>query len=149
MCRTLHFGHKGSSKMDTKAGVEGESKGEGHDSSQIFNFFPKLAPELRNKIWEEHCIQAEPRIIDLWLTKDSTKKKMKYGSNSRAPAILHTSREARGMGLQYYTFLFTKEIESEDSEDVETPRQQRLYVNWEHDIIFPIPFHLVSLHEDP
>jgi hypothetical protein len=134
--------------MDTKAGIEGESKGEDHDFGRIFTLFPKPAPELRNKIWEEHCTQAEPRTIDLWLTNDSTEKKMKYRTHSRAPAILHTSREARGIALQYYTLLFAKETEIEDYEDVENPRRPRLYVNWEHDIIFPVPFHDISLHED-
>jgi hypothetical protein len=70
---------------------------------------------------------------------------MKYGTHSQAPSILHTSKEARSVGLQYYDLLFGGEIKGETGKNVGSPKKPYIYVNWKHDILFPVPF----LHEDP
>jgi hypothetical protein len=134
-----------STNKDAAVNTKSERQGKGDKLDQVFTLFPKLPPELRDKIWNEHCAQLQPRIVDLWPTTDSTEKKMRYGTHSQAPTILHISREARSIGLQYYKLLFEEDIQRETVRDFETPKKPHIYVNWEHDILFPVPF----LHEDP
>jgi hypothetical protein len=134
-----------STNKDAAVNTKSERQGKGDKPDQVFTLFQNLPPELRNKIWNEHCAQLQPRIVDLWATKNSTAKKMKYGTHSQAPTILHISREARSIGLKYYKLLFEEDIQRETVRDVETPKKPHIYVNWEHDILFPVPF----LHEDP
>lgn len=130
---------------DAAVDTNSKRQGKGNKPDQVFTLFPNLPPELRNKIWNEHCTQYEPQIIDLWATKDSTETKMRYGTHSQAPPILHTSREARSIGLKYYKLLFEEDIQGEIFRDIGNPKKPHIYVNWEHDILFPVPF----LHEDP
>lgn len=109
------------------------------ESALLFTFFPELPPELRNKIWNEACF--ETRIIDLWLVKGSTPNKIIYGSYCHSPAILHTSREARGIGLQHYVLVFGTAIKTYGPDGVQREcAEAHIYVNWDYDIIFPLPF---------
>jgi hypothetical protein len=129
-----------STNVDVAVDTEIEHQSKADKPNQVFTLFPKLPPELRNKIWNEHCTQSEPRIIDLWGTKNSTMEKMRYGTHSKAPPILHTSNESRYIGLKYYKLLFEGEIQGEGVEGVGNPKKPHIYVNWEHDILFPVPF---------
>lgn len=126
--------------MGTQANGNGERKGGrvGNRSGRVFTCFPKLPPELRNRIWKEHCGDYEPRIIDLWLKESSTKDNLIYCTHSRAPALLHTSREARSVGLQHYDLF--------QDDDDEAPAGPRIYVRWDSDIIFPVPFDYEEPH---
>lgn len=108
----------------------------------IFTLFPKLTPELRNKIWKEAWFQI--RIVDLWLTEAFTSNHITYRSHCRPPGILHTSREGRGIGLQHYALVFRKD-KSRNARDAQTRTQPLIYVNWDCDIILPVPF----LYNDP
>jgi len=100
--------------MGTQANVNSERKGGGvgNRSGRVFTKFPKLPPQLREQIWKEHCGDYEPRVVDLWLKESSTEDNLIYGTHSRAPALLHTSSEARRIGLQHYD-LFQYEDEDE------------------------------------
>lgn len=75
-----------------------------------------------------------------------------YTHCGTVPSILHTSREARTVGLQYYQLEFgteTKEMFSRPSRgslSFSTP--PRIFVNWECDIIYPITDSQSDL-EDP
>ncbi len=129
-----------STNKDAVVKTKSERRGKGDKADQVFTLFPKLPPELRDKIWNEHCAQLQPRVVDLWATKDSTEEKMKYGTHSQASTILHISREARSIGLKYYKLLFEEDIQRETVRNVETPKKPHIYVNWEHDILFPVPF---------
>jgi hypothetical protein len=137
--------------MGTQANVNSERKGGGvgNRSGRVFTKFPKLPPELREQIWKEHCGDYEPRVVDLWLKESSTEGNLIYGTHCRAPALLHTSSEARRIGLQHYDlFHFEDEDDNEDEDDdenegiqeVEAAARPRIYVCWDKDIILPVPF---------
>ncbi|KAH8786333.1 hypothetical protein F5882DRAFT_123013 [Hyaloscypha sp. PMI_1271] len=105
--------------MGTQANVNSERKGGGvgNRSGRVFTKFPKLPPELREKIWKEHCGDYEPRVVDLWLKESSTEDNLIYCTHSRAPAILHTSSEARHIGLQHYDLFQHDEDDDDDDEN--------------------------------
>ena len=73
---------------------------------------------------------------------------MRYGTHSKAPPILHTSKEARYIGLKYYKLLFEGEIQGGIVKDVGNPKKPYIYVNWDHDILFPVPIFCFMLHVD-
>lgn len=97
---------------------------------EVFTCFPNLPPELRQKIWKEGCCVS--RNIDLWVTKNRNPGKLNRhpficrSHSQRPPAILHTTKEAREVGLRYYS-LFALTL---------SPGQ--IYVHWNCDIICPI-----------
>jgi hypothetical protein len=72
----------------------------------LFSFkpFPKLAPELRLKIWAYAACQPRTLLLsDNWdaPATDTSRKGIENGNN--VPAILHTCSEARQEGLEHYT----------------------------------------------
>jgi len=72
----------------------------------LFSFkpFPKLAPELRLKIWAYAACQPRTLLLsDNWdaPVTDPNRKVIENGND--VPAMLHTCSEARQEGLKYYT----------------------------------------------
>lgn len=121
-------------------------KGANHESGVMFTLFPKLSPELRNNIWKHAC--SIPRILDLWReglpsfgdrVPGTNIKPFLYRSHSRTPAILHTSKESRKVGLEHYTLAFGMRVKNKESAVVRTVAQPKIYINWEYDILFPVP----------
>jgi len=143
-------GVKSEAASDVMSEVESEAESK-HEGPR-FTCFPKLPPELRNKIWKGAC--SVPRIIDLWAVPIFGKTgeeffsenfsrigPIAYKSHSRQPpAILHTSREARTLGLECYSLEFGDEIkESINGVEVKMSIPAKIYINWKCDIICPMP----------
>jgi hypothetical protein len=62
-----------------------------------------------------------------------------FKSHSQPP-ILHASKEARSIGLQYYELSFEAKTAAMIGQvDVEISIPPRVYVHWEYDIICPMP----------
>ena len=73
----------------------------------MFPHFGRLPIELRTKIWG--IAASEPRVIKLLEVSDSNscysmpeKLSLIVPGQSKVPAILHVSKEARAEGLRYY-----------------------------------------------
>jgi hypothetical protein len=78
--------------------VDNESISE-EQSGPVFTLFPKLPPELRNKIWKNACFVT--RLIDLWYfpigekefrdarIKGFNKRRWVYRSHSKTPLIMY------------------------------------------------------------
>jgi hypothetical protein len=69
-----------------------------------FKLFPKLAPELRLKIWTYAACQPRTLLLsDNWdaPATDPNRKVIENGND--VPAILYTCSEARQEGLKHYT----------------------------------------------
>jgi hypothetical protein len=95
--------------------------------------FSRLPTELRRAIWKEACnlrklVDIQPTVLTELETQDRTSRmqialapadyrngtnKFEYKTMSQAPAILHTSPEAREVGLESYSLEFgTQYIET-------------------------------------
>jgi len=86
------------STESTHTVVDNESMTE-EQSGPVFTLFPKLPPELRNKIWKNACFVT--RFIDLWYfpvgekefrdacIKESSKRLWVYKSHSQTPPIMY------------------------------------------------------------
>jgi hypothetical protein len=84
------------STESTHTVVDNESITE-EQSGPVFTLFPKLPPELRNKIWKNACFVT--RFIDLWYfpvgekefrdacIKESSKRLLVYKSHSQTPPV--------------------------------------------------------------
>ncbi|CZR60158.1 uncharacterized protein PAC_10054 [Phialocephala subalpina] len=130
-------------------------------AAKMFTPFPRLPIELRLKVWKYACFK--PRLIDLWFVpvadkRDSFKfdefqQPFIYESHCRqAPAVLHTSQEARNVGLQHYSLEFGSKFEGQvifpmsgfenflmARGTIEVSMPPQIYVNWACDIICPMP----------
>ncbi|KAE9366115.1 hypothetical protein N431DRAFT_472673 [Stipitochalara longipes BDJ] len=62
-----------------------------------FEWFPKLPPELRIKIWK---LVPESRIVEIRFPRDGRKNTHRFFASF--PAILHSCRESRREGLKQY-----------------------------------------------
>lgn len=116
----------------------------------LFTCFPKLPPELRHKIWHNAC--SVPRLIDLWpkLTGPAETAQDFFeefeippfilkSHCQRIPPILHTSKEAREVGLQNYELSFgTAFNQSMHGARFLITKDPEIYVNWKYDIIYLI-----------
>ncbi|KAF8857016.1 hypothetical protein BDZ45DRAFT_674977 [Acephala macrosclerotiorum] len=118
-----------------------------------FTCFPNLPVEIRLKIWKEACFQ--PRVIDSYLTCPGDEEESHYIwclfsrdqfltfvtiTARRAPEILHTSQEARKIGLENYTLEFgrTGETTVAGGTTLTLTTPPKVYINWNSDIICPI-----------
>ncbi|KAG4427716.1 hypothetical protein IFR05_016802 [Cadophora sp. M221] len=129
----------------------------------MFTIFPLLSLEMRLLVWEFVCFQ--PRLVDIWPTKSGIELLARlfleegfeepyynYTHCGTVPSILHTSREARTVGLQYYQLEFGTEAKADNSGasrgtlSFSTP--PRIFVNWECDIVCPM-LELQSEFMDP
>jgi hypothetical protein len=135
-----------------------EEKGCEEDKGLYFTPFPKLPPELRNKIWKTGCF--EPRNIDLWIHRVMEDPNMgdldfgpdikdvledieycTYRSHTRPPALLHTCSESRTVALKHYSVPFDVEIKLPlGCATLKIAIPAWIYVNWECDIIYPLHF---------
>ncbi|PVH79850.1 hypothetical protein DL98DRAFT_572316 [Cadophora sp. DSE1049] len=120
---------------------------------KTFTCFPKLPFELRTMILTHACL--ETRIIDIWAMKLRLKDFNGFPSSldewpykwrsqaERAPALLHTSRETRTVGLKHYSlafktsFVLHDEITDATTGVVITPAH--IWVNWHCDVIYYMP----------
>ncbi|CZR64274.1 uncharacterized protein PAC_14172 [Phialocephala subalpina] len=137
-----------SSNADILAGASRKK----NKPSSIFTCFPNLPVEIRMKIWKEACFQ--PRVVDSYLTCPGDEEESHYIwhlfdrdqfltfvtiTARRAPAILHTSQEARKIGLENYSLEFGRTGETTVAGDttltLTTP--PKVYINWNSDIICP------------
>lgn len=130
------------------------------DNGRTFTCFPRMPLELRLEIWRlASCV---PRTVDVWTATDdfsdcrniftfqrteSPKPSIYYTANA-VPGILHTSREAREIGLQSYILDLGNHFETSPTLaphfevrrillrlEVVVPPQ--IYINWKYDIICP------------
>jgi hypothetical protein len=154
-------------ESDTNDSDEVTSSYSSESSEEVrleFEYFGRLPTEIRLKIWTQVCL--EPRVIDLWAVptiqeRNSIDNAFYYATHSRVPSILSVSKEARKVGLEYYTL----EFESNFKEIIGTSRWHRyrcmgkpdcdcrhscctkitttsephIYVNLNCDIICPMP----------
>ncbi|PMD49319.1 uncharacterized protein K444DRAFT_713022 [Hyaloscypha bicolor E] len=129
--------------------VDNESITE-EQSGPVFTLFPKLPPELRNKIWKNACFVT--RLIDLWkfpigekefrdaCIEEFNKTIWVYKSHSQTPLIMHTPQEARAVGLGYYKLSFGKNFSAKIGQsEVIMSTPARIYLHWEYDVICPMP----------
>ena len=65
-----------------------------------FSLFPQLVAELRLQIWHLACCSARVVEVQYDLNKD------RFVSKSRAPSVLHVSRESRHEALRIYKLYF-------------------------------------------
>lgn len=120
-----------------------------NEQPKKFTLFPKMALELREMVWSQAC--KVERVVDLWFEPlggraglplfdtISESPPIVYKSCAKVPAILHTSKEARATGLEYYTLDFgNKTTYYEGSTTMEFTSSARIYVNWDFDILCPM-----------
>ncbi|PVH76746.1 hypothetical protein DL98DRAFT_657210 [Cadophora sp. DSE1049] len=113
------------------------------DQQRTFTCFSKLPTEIRFKIWR--LAAPEPRNIDVGVIYEiqvTGDQLGTYVSTSwhttgvrRVPNILHVNRESRLLTLESYTLVFDM---STLTQEVSSPSQGRIYVNWERDTICPM-----------
>jgi len=112
-----------------------------NETCTTFTCFPKLAVELRCKIWREVCFRR--RNICIWFKElgqwveegehgpeVSPFRAFMYLSDSTHPTILHVSHESRTEGLKHYTLDFGIE-NAHPRFTVSCPA--RTYINWKAD----------------
>jgi len=110
-----------------------------------FTCFPKLAPELRGKIWKEAC--KVTRNVDLWVLDSSyfssTDRYLhgnphSFSSSCHPPSVLAACKESRAEGLKHYTLDFGTKA------DINHPNAKvsftistlpKIYFNWECDML--------------
>jgi hypothetical protein len=137
---------------EVKLAVSTESKVE---DTHVFTCFPKLPLEIRRMIWKEAC--SVERVLDIWaVTLDVAGTtaffKKAYGtvpfsymSHCKHPAVLHTSRESRSVGLENYCLSFGTESKSYvKCIEIKAASPVRIYVNWEFDVVLPMRVPLVE-----
>jgi len=92
--------------------------------SKTFPQFPQLPPELRSYIW--YLTSHMPRVLEVngYETTVSFRRVARLTSKTIVPAILHTTRESRSIGLKYYEKLSP------------TMYFSKTYVNWGVDWIY-------------
>lgn len=80
-----------------------------------FTIFRKLAPELRNMIWE---LVPEANVVEIWAEQEWTvdpdgEPKRVFGlfASYKVPAVLQVSREARIVALKCFTKIFEAQTE--------------------------------------
>lgn len=80
---------------------------------ETFTCFPRLPLELRDSIWTHASFGS--RNLDTWMEflgemrynrPSDSSQSFRYATMSRPPPILHTSREARNVGLRQYHSMF-------------------------------------------
>lgn len=115
------------------------------DENFRFTFFPKLPLEIGDIIRAEGC--NEERIIDVRAVAISglenedffmraaddeiPKPFMVKSFTYTIPAILHTSQEARKVGLKHYSLQFGTDVERKvGPATVKISTPTRIYVNW-------------------
>ncbi|KAK0101103.1 hypothetical protein ONS95_012913 [Cadophora gregata] len=125
-----------------------------HEKELRFTLFPKLPLELRDMIWGHSC--NEERIIDVRAVvisglenedffmrpeDNQTPKPFQVKSFTyTVPSVLHTSKEARKIGLQHYSLEFGTKIERKvGPATIKISTPARIYVNWNRDLIFQLP----------
>ncbi|PVH75476.1 hypothetical protein DL98DRAFT_643998 [Cadophora sp. DSE1049] len=96
-----------------------------------FTCFPKLPTELRLRIWDSASFL--PRDLDVWVKSIANllgcqifTETYKFHSAHLAPAILHTSHEARVQGLKHYRLAFGVDFMDEPLRVSTLPR---IYLN--------------------
>lgn len=106
--------------------------------------FDKLPVELRLKIWKEVCFI--PRNIDVrelyarrW-PGDRVYPDIfsKYRSYNPIPPILHTSHEARMVGLQHYSRSFATQMNLDGPPRLDVYFPPRIYANFDVDFVVPM-----------
>lgn len=121
------------------------------DDGPLFTCFKKLPLELRRKIWKYACCVS--RLIDLWAVPVYTANSeewfldnfgsvgpLVFKSHSRPPAVLHTSKESRAIGLESYSLEFGDEMKRQiNGATFKVSIPNTIYVNWQSDIICPMP----------
>lgn len=118
-----------------------------------FHLFPQLPIELRHTIWDEACCVS--RVVDLesWpLTGDGgyggigdalfdsfRQVAFVISTGSGHPPILHTSREARLVGLKHYKldlgteYRIDKMVGDQGMVHIDIKVDPRIYLNWNYD----------------
>jgi hypothetical protein len=112
----------------------------------MFTLFPKLPPELRNKIWAAASNQ-EPRTLDIWTdfkrceVGNSTFYTQWYSTELAKPplpAVLKTSRESRAEAKKHYKHEFRTHMSLANGVTVIIPA--RIYINYACDTLVPRGF---------
>jgi len=112
--------------------------------------FLLLPAEIRLKIWKLCCLQSrnitilsvgvgefiETNPIDRSSRDDPKHRFITY---TPVPALLHTCKESRHVGLQYYELSFGRTYDLRHGVKIEIPH--RIYVNWISDCILPVGYH--------
>jgi hypothetical protein len=89
-----------------------------------FILFRRFAPEIRRLIWKHAA--NEVRLVEFTYVSKEKTIGARFPSRTLVPAILHTSKEAREVGLQIYEKLdFGSSFLGINS----------TYINWEHDVV--------------
>lgn len=77
-----------------------------------FTLFPKLAPELRNMVWE--LARPGPNLVTIKFTEtalDEGKIEVKLGASYNIPTMLAVNKEARSIILKSYNAAFKKNLD--------------------------------------
>lgn len=132
---------RGTVSSEPAAALEAEEAG--------FPLFPTLPFELRLQIWEYLCFI--PRVIDIRSSTSGLEcfqdefheQPWFYHTESATiPAVLHTSHEARAVGLDIYSLHYGTEFDMQANRrsraSVELTTPPRIYINWACDIICPL-----------
>lgn len=108
-----------------------------------FTVFPKLPPELRNKVWY-HAANQEGRIIDIWTDfkrceiENTTFYTQSYEcelSTRPPPPIFRVCTESRNEALKHYDLEFATSMTLPGGIAVNIPA--RMYINYASDTLVP------------
>ncbi|KUJ08240.1 uncharacterized protein LY89DRAFT_691133 [Mollisia scopiformis] len=108
-----------------------------------FSPFPRLPPELRNKIWG-HVANQEPRALDLWTdfkrceianTIFYTQAYECELSHRPPPPIFRVNSESRKEALKHYTLEFATGMTL--PKGISVTVSARIYINYSVDILLP------------
>jgi hypothetical protein len=98
---------------------------------KTFALFPKLPIDIRIRIWRIFALQ--PRRVKLFLLPPTETRHLSrlIDGQSKIPAIMHVSKEARAEGLRYYTLCKEDVWPSDPFKTYLGPNQ--LYINFDID----------------
>jgi hypothetical protein len=84
--------------------LQNSSEASDTDLEGDFILFPKLPASVRERIWKYSLPSG--RVVDLVFDKDQDRY---FSFHAIVPAVIHTSKESRAVGLRFYTLCFGTE----------------------------------------
>lgn len=150
--KTKGGGKKASKKSSNGGATTPKTKaGESAVTANKFTVFPKLAAELRLKIWKEAC--SVMRNVDIWVDiyeyDGPNSRTFQFRTQTKPPGVLGANKESRLEALKHYTLNFGIYIDDgEDFKDCVPIELPMIYMNLKLDRPCLMNFYELGTLED-